>query len=308
MWITADLILLSETAFGWSWEITNMSLLFGQEYLFIQMTITDVVCHTYSHSLPPKLRRTCSWLQEETWARKEHCWYLQTLWRCSWKVRKQPWYSVCVFVCNRLMWWCVFAGIARVVETHQPIVETYYGPGHLYTLITHLQQECDQQAQKIVDKFIQQRGYHNKVCMTSELHDMIVFTAYLYPLWAWIPPVVSGCPEQHDEERARREGRAQVCAFASATSCSSLCLSVLCFLFIPLSYMNRELDPVLTEVTLMNARAELYLRFLRRRVLADFEVGDAQSATPGGFIWRCDSYTDAILRCRAKNLFNPSKI
>uniref|UniRef100_A0A3Q3GFY1 Conserved oligomeric Golgi complex subunit 4 n=1 Tax=Labrus bergylta TaxID=56723 RepID=A0A3Q3GFY1_9LABR len=104
-------------------------------------------------------------------------------------------------------------GIARVVETHQPIVETYYGPGHLYTLITHLQQECDQQVQKIVDKFIQQREYHKKVCMTSELFDMM------------------------------------------------------------------ELDPVLTEVTLMNARAELYLRFLRRRMLADFEVGDAQSVT-----------------------------
>lgn len=64
---------------------------------------------------------------------------------------------------------CLCAGIARVVETHQPIVETYYGPGHLYTLITHLQQECDQQAQKIVDKFIQQRDYHNKVCMASIL-------------------------------------------------------------------------------------------------------------------------------------------
>lgn len=66
----------------------------------------------------------------------------------------------------------VSTGIARVIETHQPIVETYYGPGHLYTLITHLQQECDQQANKIVDKFIQQRGYHNKVCMvlTARLH------------------------------------------------------------------------------------------------------------------------------------------
>ena len=53
-----------------------------------------------------------------------------------------------------------------MVETHQPIVETYYGPGHLYTLITHLQQECDRQAQKIVDKFIQQRDYHNKVSHT----------------------------------------------------------------------------------------------------------------------------------------------
>lgn len=43
----------------------------------------------------------------------------------------------------------------------------------------------------------------------------------------------------------------------------------------------RELDPVLTEVTLMNARAELYLRFLRRRMMADFEVGDARSVTQG---------------------------
>ncbi|KAM4630234.1 conserved oligomeric Golgi complex subunit 4 isoform 1-T1 [Polymixia lowei] len=113
-------------------------------------------------------------------------------------------------------------GIARVVETHQPIVETYYGPGHLYTLITHLQQECDRQAQKIVDKFIQQRDYHNKfqIVQSSMMKSM---------------------PTERIEPR--------------------------------------ELDPVLMEVTLMNARAELYVRFLRRRMMADFEVGDARSIT-----------------------------
>lgn len=51
----------------------------------------------------------------------------------------------------------------------------------------------------------------------------------------------------------------------------------------------RELDLVLTEVTLMNARAELYLRFLRRRMLADFEVGDAQSVTQGGSVLDCNA-------------------
>lgn len=71
----------------------------------------------------------------------------------------------CVLILYLTSWWVVFAGIALVIETHQPIVETYYGPGYLYTLITHLQQECDQQAKKIVDTFIQQRGYHNKVCI-----------------------------------------------------------------------------------------------------------------------------------------------
>lgn len=33
----------------------------------------------------------------------------------------------------------------------------------------------------------------------------------------------------------------------------------------------------------MNSRAELYLRFLRRRMLSDFEIGDAQSVTQGRF-------------------------
>ncbi|KAJ7986154.1 hypothetical protein DPEC_G00347840 [Dallia pectoralis] len=109
-------------------------------------------------------------------------------------------------------------GIARVVETHQPIVETYYGPGHLYTLITHLQKECDQQAQKVVDKFIQQRDYRNKFQMIQNNMMKSVPTERIEP---------------------------------------------------------RELDPVLLEVTLMNARSELYLRFLRRRMMADFEVEDA---------------------------------
>ncbi|XP_051920152.1 conserved oligomeric Golgi complex subunit 4 [Hippocampus zosterae] len=113
-------------------------------------------------------------------------------------------------------------GIARVVETHQPIVETYYGPGHLYTLITHLQQECDQQTQKIVDKFMQQRGYLGKFQIIQS-------------------SMMKSVPGEKIEPR--------------------------------------ELDPVLAEVTLMNARAELYLRFLRRRIMADFEVGD-QSITP----------------------------
>eukprot|EP00063_Salmo_salar_P007592 XP_013982427.1 PREDICTED: LOW QUALITY PROTEIN: conserved oligomeric Golgi complex subunit 4-like [Salmo salar] len=114
-------------------------------------------------------------------------------------------------------------GIARVVETHQPIVETYYGPGYLYTLITHLQQECARQAQKVVDKFIQQRDYHNKFQIVQSSMMKSVPTERIEP---------------------------------------------------------RELDPVLLEVTLMNARSELYLRFLRRRMMADFEVGDA-TATPG---------------------------
>lgn len=42
-------------------------------------------------------------------------------------------------------------------------METYYGPGRLYTLIKHLQGECDQQVEKVVEKFVKERDYHRQV-------------------------------------------------------------------------------------------------------------------------------------------------
>lgn len=37
----------------------------------------------------------------------------------------------------------LFEGIARIIEVHQPIIETYYGPGRLLMTISILQKECD---------------------------------------------------------------------------------------------------------------------------------------------------------------------
>ncbi|XP_016051925.1 PREDICTED: conserved oligomeric Golgi complex subunit 4 isoform X2 [Miniopterus natalensis] len=111
----------------------------------------------------------------------------------------------------------LFEGIARIVETHQPIVETYYGPGRLYTLIKYLQVECDRQVEKVVEKFIKQRNYHQQF--------------------------------RHIQNNLRNSATEKI--------------------------EPRELDPILTEVTLMNARSELYLSFLRKRISSDFEVGDS---------------------------------
>ncbi|KAM6352801.1 conserved oligomeric Golgi complex subunit 4 isoform 2-T2 [Alca torda] len=115
----------------------------------------------------------------------------------------------------------LFEGIARIVETHQPIVETYYGPGRLYTLIKHLQVECDRQVEKVVDKFIKERDYHRQF--------------------------------QQVQNNMMRSSSAE-------------------------KIEPRELDPILTEVTLMNARSELYLRFIKRRIISDFEVGDSMAS------------------------------
>ncbi|KAG8523664.1 Conserved oligomeric Golgi complex subunit 4 [Galemys pyrenaicus] len=126
---------------------------------------------------------------------------------------------LCKQVCPLTAW--QDNGIARIVETHQPIVETYYGPGRLYTLIKYLQVECDRQVEKVVDKFIKQRDYHQQF--------------------------------RHVQNNLMRN---------SATE----------------KIEPRELDPILTEVTLMNARSELYLRFLRKRISSDFEVGDSMAS------------------------------
>ncbi|XP_077309592.1 conserved oligomeric Golgi complex subunit 4 [Lithobates pipiens] len=115
----------------------------------------------------------------------------------------------------------LFEGIARIVETHQPILETYYGPGRLYMLIKHLQAECDRQVERIVDKFMQQRDYQRKFQQV-----------------------------QNSMMRSFSGDKIE----------------------------PRDLDPILGEVTLMNARTELYLRFIKRRVISDFDVGDSVSA------------------------------
>ncbi|KAM8945300.1 conserved oligomeric Golgi complex subunit 4 [Pelodytes ibericus] len=114
----------------------------------------------------------------------------------------------------------LFEGIARIVETHQPILETYYGPGKLYMLIKHLQMECDRQVEKVVDKFVQQRDYHWKFQQVQNSMMRTSSTEKIEP---------------------------------------------------------RDLDPILAEVTLMSARTELYLRFIKRRVSSDFEVGDSMA-------------------------------
>ncbi|KAM4721196.1 conserved oligomeric Golgi complex subunit 4 isoform 1-T1 [Rhinophrynus dorsalis] len=115
----------------------------------------------------------------------------------------------------------LFEGIARIVETHQPILETYYGPGRLYMLIKHLQAECDRQVERVVDKFVKLRDYHKKFQQVQTSMIRSSSTEKIEP---------------------------------------------------------RDLDPILAEVTLMSARTELYLRFIRRRVTSDFEVADAMTA------------------------------
>ena len=47
----------------------------------------------------------------------------------------------------------LFEKVARVIEAYQPVIEIYYGKGHMILFIRNIQKECDLQAARILKKF-----------------------------------------------------------------------------------------------------------------------------------------------------------
>lgn len=66
----------------------------------------------------------------------------------------------------------LFEGLARVVDVHQPLIETFYGPGHLLSAISILQKECDVQTKRILLEFNKIRQVDKKISQITELQRM----------------------------------------------------------------------------------------------------------------------------------------
>ncbi|KAI3409817.1 hypothetical protein GPALN_006192 [Globodera pallida] len=115
----------------------------------------------------------------------------------------------------------IFEGVARIIELHQPIIESSYGPDKLLTLIEMIQPECDKQCGRVMSAFIQRRHFEEKARQVSSLTDCVR------------PTVTTASQTQQ----------------SSAAGVDAI-----------------ELDLLLSEVTLMHTRAELFWRFLRRRL------------------------------------------
>lgn len=47
----------------------------------------------------------------------------------------------------------LYESIARLIDTHQPLIETYYGPGHLMVVVNVIQKECDSISRRILEEF-----------------------------------------------------------------------------------------------------------------------------------------------------------
>ncbi|CAG9771862.1 unnamed protein product [Ceutorhynchus assimilis] len=66
----------------------------------------------------------------------------------------------------------LFEGLARVIDTHQPLIETYYGPGRLLSAVSILQKECDKQVKRIVLEWGKARQIQKKIQQVSETSRM----------------------------------------------------------------------------------------------------------------------------------------
>lgn len=120
--------------------------------------------------------------------------------------------------------------ILRVVEVNQPIIENYYGYGHLLKMVKILQIECDDEARKLVQEFNKQRFIHRKV---NQIKDYM-----------------------KSQTNPSSSGTLGHLRKASGS----------------MDKLNaKDIDVVVVEVTILHSRAELYVRFIRRKVTNDIE-------------------------------------
>jgi len=134
----------------------------------------------------------------------------------------------------------LFEGVARTVEIHQPLIETYYGPGRLLTVAASLQIECDRQAVEVAGEFRRRRALSDKVARVRE-----ATAAALAPSASSLSLAVA----------AAAAGQSPATALSGAAGVSQQPRVDI-----------KGLDAVLSELALLQARAEMYYKFVRKRV------------------------------------------
>lgn len=120
----------------------------------------------------------------------------------------------------------LFENFARVMEVNQPIIENYYGYGHLIHLFEYLQHECDREVKKVVAEFHRERKIQRRM--------------------------------QQINDYQKSTGQQGLGHFRKPSGGSVEKLN------------PKEIDGLLVEITIMHARAELYTKFMRRRITVNF--------------------------------------
>eukprot|EP00096_Caligus_rogercresseyi_P000511 TRINITY_DN10984_c0_g1_i1.p1 TRINITY_DN10984_c0_g1~~TRINITY_DN10984_c0_g1_i1.p1 ORF type:complete len:746 (-),score=240.52 TRINITY_DN10984_c0_g1_i1:1-2100(-) len=113
----------------------------------------------------------------------------------------------------------LFEGIGRLLEAHQPLIQTYYGPGRLSEVITSLQKEADDQSERIITDLKELRRLPN---VAWQIKESMKLTS-------------KGLEKK---------------------------------------IQPKDIEHILGELTLIQSRAEMYFKFLKKRVTSDFSESD----------------------------------
>lgn len=126
----------------------------------------------------------------------------------------------------------LFESIAKLIDSHQPLVETYYGPGHLISIVKTMQKGCDDLSRKILEEFrdVTKLQYVVKTVRNSSLQMPIQV------------PTLYGNPQ---------------------IAMSSMTQSKL---------DPRDVDKILNEISMIISRSEVYLNFVVQRVKDDINL------------------------------------
>ena len=62
----------------------------------------------------------------------------------------------------------LFQVIARTIDVHQPLVETYYKHGNLLYVIEELQKSCDRRAKDVIEKFKKDRDFNQVITVVQK--------------------------------------------------------------------------------------------------------------------------------------------
>ena len=62
----------------------------------------------------------------------------------------------------------LYESIAKTIDVHQPLIETYYGPGKLVTVIEVIQKECDRLSARIIEDFKSKKNLSQIVSLVTK--------------------------------------------------------------------------------------------------------------------------------------------
>lgn len=119
--------------------------------------------------------------------------------------------------------------ICRVFEVNQPIIENCYGNGHLLAMARIMQLECDQEVRACCLEFNKNRQVQRRVAQINE---------YM---------------RNGNSSSGARKGHMRTASGSAGGSSDKV--------------NPKDVDALIAEMTIMHSRAELFNKFIRRRVM-----------------------------------------